>query len=229
LPWRKQERAGPLAFSPDGKSFAAAGDSSVRVWEVAKLGPREDRKARGAAPAAALEATVTSRKAAYPLELGGKSAEEFARGVRADTLPPSPSVDLVVTFRNASANELTLYLDGSFESYLIGDGAMNHPEIPRQTGVNRGEVRMRPCVVLAPGGKQSLPLTTLDSFTTRDSGNGQQSFWLSPGEYTLYVKYHTQVDPAPEGWLKYEEGESGPGFGTIRAAPIRLKVVAEKK
>lgn len=210
---------GSLAFSPDGKSFAAAWDKSVTVWEMAHLVTGE--KGKGQRAAVPLEATVTSRKAAYTLDLGGKTPEEFARTVRASTLPPSPKIDLVVTLRNTSDKNMIVDPDGHFDAYLVGDGAMNHPDLPRQTGVVRGEGIIEPeKIVLAPGGSYSLPLTTLSY------DYGRQSYWLQPGEYTLYVSYCTGVNPAPEGWTKLEDGS---GIGTLRAAPIRLKVVAEKK
>jgi hypothetical protein len=216
---RRARWEGPFAISPDARFIAAGLDESVTVWEMAHLRSREKGKGRRAVMP--LEATVSSRKAAYTLDLGGKTPEEFARTVRASTLPPSPKIDLVVTLRNTSDKNLIVDPDGHFDAYLIGDGAMNHPDLPRQTGVVRGEEIIEPeKIVLAPGGSYSLPLTTLSY------RYGRQSYWLQPGEYTLYVSYCTGVNPAPEGWTKLDDGT---GIGTLRAAPIRLKVVAEKK
>jgi hypothetical protein len=221
---RPQERwwDGPLALSSDGKFLAAGLLGSVKVWEIATLGSRNEWKSRSAAPACPLEATVTSKKAAYSLDLGGKTPEEFARTIRESTPPGSPLVDLVVTLRNTSDKKVSLDPKGEFDAYLIGDGAMNHPEMPYQTAIIGGAVPEPKKIVLAPGESHALSLTSLYF------GHGRQSYWLLPGQYTLYVSYHTGIDPAPEGWSKAEEGP-GPGYGTLRAAPIRLKVVAEKK
>jgi hypothetical protein len=55
-----------------------------------------------------------------------------------------------------------------------------------------------------------------------DHGHSRQCYWLLPGEYTLHVSYATRVIPPPDGWHET-------GYGTLDAAPLRLKVVAAKK
>jgi WD40 repeat protein len=219
LPKRK-EFVQSLAISPDGKFLAVGLDNSVEEWEVAVLA-RAERPKPGRDSALPLEARVISRKGTYPLALGGKTAEEFARQFEmGKPLPASPEVDLILTLRNTSDKKLTLDPKGEFDSYLVGAGALNHPELPYQTGIARGFSPEPKKVTLAPGESYSVPIRSLDR------GHSQQSYWLLPGEYTLHVSYHTSVTPAPEGWLK---GEDGTGYGTLRAAPVRLKVVAEAK
>jgi hypothetical protein len=199
------------------------------VWRVADLAGQQERRPEPP-PAPPLEATLTSRKATYTLDLGGKSVEEFAGQLEpGKPLPPSPEVDLVLTLRNTSNVEVTVDLKGSFQTYLVGEGALNHPELPYQTGfgiaptsIGSGydpppETKRR----LAPGESCSIPLRSLDQ------GHDQQSYWLLPGEYTLHVAFHTSVNPPLQGWSKDEE--TGTGYGTLRPAPLRLKVVAGTK
>ena len=45
---------------------------------------------------------------------------------------------------------------------------------------------------------------------------------MLPGDYTLYVRYYTQVSPALEGWYTQEDGLWA---GFLQTAPLRLKVV----
>jgi WD40 repeat protein len=218
---KRKQSVHALAFSPDGKSLAVGLEKAVEVWEVADLaragkpGPAHD-------PAPPLEAKVAFRKGTYPLALGGKTAEDFARQFDVEKpLPASPEVDLILTVRNTSNKKLTLDPKGEFESYLVGAGALNHPELPYQTGIGRGGFSQEPKqITLAPGESYSVPIKSLDH------GHDQQAYWLLPGEYTLHVSYHTRVTPAPEGWNK---GVDGTGYGTLRAAPLRLKVVAATK
>jgi WD40 repeat protein len=216
---RKAEVHG-LAFSPDGKSLAVGQTKAVEVWGVAGLARAErPRLGRGPPP---LEAKLHSRKGAYTLNLGGKTAEDFAEqfGV-GKSLPASPEVDLVLTLRNTSDKKIMVTPGGVVESYLVGKGAVNHPELPYQTGfVSSGGLPAEPeKITLAPGESYSVPIVSLNR------GHDQQSYWLLPGEYTLHLSYHTSVKPAPEGWLK---GDDGTGYGTLDAAPLRLKVVAAK-
>jgi WD40 repeat protein len=221
---KQKEAVRALAFSPDGKSLAVGRETSVELWEVAALA-----RAKKASPShtsvSPLEAKVISQKKTYTLALGGKTAEDFARQFNVEKpLPASPEVDLVLSLRNTSDEVVTLDPRGQFDAYLVGAGALNHPEEEYQTGLTRagdGALSSEPKkITLAPGESHSVPITSLDF------GHCQQSYWLLPGEYTLHVSYHTRVKPAPEGWYK---GDDGTGYGTLRAAPLRVKVVAETK
>jgi hypothetical protein len=219
---KRKESVHALAFSPDGKSLAVGLEGSAEVWEIVALS-RADRPRPGRELMPPLEAKVVSRRENYSLALGGKTAEEFAGQFDPEKpLPASPEVDLILSLRNTSDQKLTLDPEGAVESYLVGEGALNHPELPHQTGVffGGGHAPEPKKITLAPGESYSVSIRSLDH------GHCQQSYWLLPGEYTLHVSYHTGMTPAPEGWHK---GEDGTGYGTVRAAPLRLRVVAETK
>jgi hypothetical protein len=84
-----------LALSPDGKTLAVAmNDSgrrySVAVWEIAKLSPAWKGEVKRDPPPVPLEAKLISKKDVYPLSLGGKTPEDFARQIGRGNLPPAP-------------------------------------------------------------------------------------------------------------------------------------------
>jgi WD40 repeat protein len=203
-----------LTFSPDGKSLAVGREKAIEVWKVDALA--RDLIGRPS-PASSLEARIVSRKETYTLDLGGKTSEEFARQFnREKPLPPAPEVDLVLTLRNTTDKELTFESNASINLHLVGDGALNHPELPSPPAFPP----LRKHVTLAPGETYSVPIKSLDQ------GDSQRSYWLVPGEYTLHVSYSTIVKPVPEG---SREIANGWGYSTVRAAPLRLKVVAPTK
>jgi WD40 repeat protein len=217
----RPEPVNALAFSPDGNLLAVGLEKSAEVWAVTALPAAEPGPGRDSAPP--LEATVISRKCAYTLAQDGKTAEDFAREFEVEkSLPASPKVDLILSLRNTSDKDVTLDPVGQLESYILGEGALNHPELPCQTGVfsDGGHAPEPKKITLAPGERYSVPIKSLER------EHSQQSYWLLPGEYTLHVSYHTGVRPAPEGWHK---GEDGTGYGTLQAAPLRLRVVAKTK
>jgi WD40 repeat protein len=214
-----------LAFSPDGKSLAMGVqdsrlESSSEVWDVSSLSSAGRPKANDDPPSP-LEAKVVSRKETYTLALGGKTAEEFAKEFRINQkLPAPPEVDLLLTLRNTSDKTLTLDPEISLEFYLVGPGAVNHPELPYQVQFSPRTGDEPKKITLTPGATHSIPIKSLDQ------GNDAQSYWLLPGEYTLHLRFNVHVTPAPEGWEKWEDGT---GYGTMSSAPLRIKVLAETK
>ena len=210
----RDNRVTALAFSPDGQSLAVGASAFAAVWDLATLAQPD--KPRPPPPAPSVEATVVSRNDSHQLDLNGKSVRAYATHFEVGKeLPPSPAVDLMFVIRNTSSSPIQLEAKGQFFCYLVGDGAVNHPGLPYQTGF--GERPPPPKMIsLAPGESHAVPLTHLD----HDYHQG--SFWLLPGEYTLHVSYLTRVDPAPNGWSVLDDGS---GCGFVRAAPLRLKVV----
>jgi WD40 repeat protein len=218
-----------LRFSPTGKLLVTAHNDSVEIWNtepfidpakrVSNSKPPtiqvKNPKAKSAPPSITLEAKVSSRKDAYILNLGGKTATEFARqiDVRGGTgLPPTPTVDLVLTLRNTGNKSLTLLSrEVTIRVYLVGDGAMNHPEMPYQTFLS-----MQEGATLAPGATLSAPIKSLECDLDR------RSYWLLPGEYTLIVSGHVALQPSPGAEFKVTDF-----FGW--SLPLRVKVIAQKK
>jgi hypothetical protein len=209
-----------LAISPDAKSLGVAIEGSeyrfyLTAWEIAKLSP--GRKMEVEPQSVPLEATLTSQKETYTLDLNGKTPEEFAKQVRGWPLPPAPKVDLVLTLRNKGTKTLTFHRDVLLSLHLTGEGAMNHPMYSYQTAGLGDEPKK---VTLAPGKTYEIPIQSLD----RD--HGERSYWLLPGEYMLHADCHVTVAPAPDG---DDKPSGGLVFVNIKAPPLRVKIVAEKR
>jgi hypothetical protein len=202
-------------FSPNGKFLAVAEERSVAVWDVDKLVHAARRTVKRDPPPLPLEATLISRQDAYTLDLGGKTPEEFARQINVLkdwNLPPAPKVDLVLTLRNIGRKELTFTPKFmTIDPCLVGDGAMNHPLTPYGDFFNLKGLGQ---VTLTPGATYSVPVKSL----IRE--NDRRSYWLLPGEYSVHARCHLGVDPAPAGSNRWV---------TLRAPPLRVKVVAAKK
>jgi WD40 repeat protein len=214
-------RVETLAFSPVAQTLAMSRenrksrDTSIALWDVDALCRTNLDVAKPPLPPAPLEATLSSRKTCYALALGGKSACEIAKQIRVGSMPPAPQVDLVLTVRNESAEKMTIWPDTGYDFYVCGDGAINHPETPYQSGYIPGD---RPKdIVLAPGDSYSLPIKSLDL------GHDRRSYWVLPGEYSVFVHCSVMVIPEARG----ARADVDPWFAHLRTSPLRVKVVAE--
>jgi hypothetical protein len=168
-----------------------------------------------------LEARLTSRKDDYTLDLGGKTAEEFAREVCKEPnygkLPPSPKVDLVLTLLNTGTEVVRFDpADIHVSAYLVGDGAMNHPLEEYQTGYIGREKHE---TTLAPGELYTLPVKSLDFDHCR------QSYWLLPGVYTLHASASVFASPAPKEVNKLPREY---GHWDLDVPPLQVKVVKKE-
>jgi hypothetical protein len=196
-----------LAFSPEANFLAAGGSGGCWAWSVTDLLEKGLPPRREVAEGT-LEARVTSRKSEYKFDLGGQSAEEFAGQILRDRLPPAPAVDLVLTLKNTGNKTLVLDPEITIDTYLIGEAAMNHPEESYQSGLELKEPKY---IRLAPGQTHSFAIDSLDH------GHCNRSYWLRPGEYTLYVT----------GWA-VDRGKDKSVFLHLRVPPVCLKVVDDE-
>jgi RNA polymerase sigma factor (sigma-70 family) len=178
-----------------------------------------------------LEARLVAKRDSYVLDLGGKTPEEFRKGIE-NVYPATPAVDLELEFRNSGDKEFTFVVGGSYPDIplllkLEGPGAVN-VTLPAQNAPGARGLFTK--VTLAPGKTHTLPITSL--MTKRLGREGTASYWLEPGDYTLIATYKTAVSPAPAGSKDGAEllGQGFPGFGqvTVVTAPVKLKVTQEK-
>jgi WD40 repeat protein len=219
--WSESETRVPaLAFSRDGKSLALAkngrSSSQIQVWDVADL-LRQRRPEAQPRPATGLEAKLVSRKESYPLELGGKTPLEFARQFRVyQKRPALPAVDFVLLLKNTGKTPILLDPEGTLDFYLVGDGAVNHPELLRQTGFRLPGPEPRK-ISLAPGESHAIPLRSLDG------GDDRESWWLLPGEYTLHVSYQARFQRALDGGSKEEAWENADLESSLRVKVVKKR------
>jgi hypothetical protein len=172
-------------------------------------------------PGVPLEATVKVNKAAYTLDLGGKTPEEFRKMIKkrleAGERIPAPAVDLVLIVRNTSDKDVDLRVSGDFVQVrleLRGPGVLN----VRPVQAFDSDIRLGRRSILQPGKSFDFPITSL---THGFRGMSDFTYWSAPGGYTLTVSLHTEILPAPKG---AREGEQGFGRVTLTAPPVKLRV-----
>jgi hypothetical protein len=200
------------------------------VLAVAGTGWTQDQakpegKGRTEPPGVRLEAKLIASKDTHVLDLGGKTPEQF-RQLLKGPLPPAPTVELELEFRNSGDKDLKFLVGGTNPDVplllkLEGPGAVNLV-LPALASAMVSQPPQQ--VTLAPGKTHKLTIKTL--MTNRVGREGSASYWTEPGDYTLIATYHTAVSPVPEG-----AKDNGQGFGrvTVISAPIKLKVVDPAK
>jgi hypothetical protein len=216
------EKRGVMGFAPDGATLALWDGKAVQLEDITTVlsagkkgpGPANDP------PEAALKAELIARRDTYVLDIGGLKPAEFIEEMPHQGFD-EPQVDLLLKFTNTGKQPIKI--DPRFglrppTLHLIGPGALNLPDEPRQTGLETdgGNEPAKP-LELAAGASHTLPITRL---------LGDDSvFWIVPGEYRVHATWGTSVSPAPKG---SRLGEEGYGSVWVRCAPITLKVLAPK-
>jgi hypothetical protein len=186
----------------------------LQAWADA---PKAADRGKSDPPGAAVEAVLTSKKASYPLDLGGKTAEEVRKMIDSGDYPPPPTVDLALELKNTGDKDVQIRMGGTttiIDLDLQGPGAVTVPIKGRITN----KLAIAPMTVTLERGKsQTIPITSL-SFGFKGSHN---AYWLAPGKYTLTAGYKTTVSPAPAAATSADEGF---GAVTIISAPLTITV-----
>jgi hypothetical protein len=182
-------------------------------------------KAKSEPPGAVVEAKLVAKKDTYPLDLGGKTAEDYRKQLKeaenGGPNPPAPKLDLVLEFTNTSDKEVQIQLGGTRNVITLdlkGPGAetivMKNRPMPKFLIASK-------TVTLAPGKSESVPVASL-AFGLRNLTHA--AYWTAAGEYTLAASYQTALAPAPK-----DAKDQGNGFGAVllTTAPIKLKVEAK--
>lgn len=166
-----------------------------------------------------LELTIEGT-AKYTLDLGGKTAEEFAKAVKGERVPPAPKVDLKLVVKNTSKEEIQVWTGGdpvTVSLALTGKGALS----AKPNLAFTQEFRLPKAVKVEAGKAVELPLKSL---TGGFRGASEFSYWTQPGEYELVAALATAVSPAPKG-----AEDAGDGFGRVRVASKAFKITVEEK
>jgi RNA polymerase sigma-70 factor (ECF subfamily) len=176
-----------------------------------------------------LELKLVAKKETYTLGLGGQPAKEFVELLKAPlgsvVRPEPPTVELIAELRNNGKESLKFASPGNdrgwFSLYLKGPGAVNGI-VYRGTPPRRGIYPSRNMVQIGPGSTQKFTITSLGEFRTDPSVQLHASYWTEPGEYTVTVALHTDVEPAPRGARDHFAQV------TVTSNPVKVKVVAPK-
>jgi hypothetical protein len=173
-------------------------------------------------PDGALELRLLARKDTYPLDLQGKTPQQFRKfleeiaadarkGKQRDDVPAAPAVDIVLDLRNTSDHEVEVWLGGDDTTLTLelkGPGAASTPYVVYVTADLRGSRPFK----LPPGGHISRVIRTLeDGFR----GTGHRWFWTEAGDYTLTATCELGSPSLKKG--------AGP---VLTSAPLPLKVTA---
>lgn len=166
-----------------------------------------------------LEVTIEGT-AKYPLDLGGKTADEFEASLKEEKVPAPPRVELKLVIKNTSKEDIQVWTSGdpvTVDLTLTGKGAAK--VAPKFATTN--EFRLPKAVTVEAGKTVEMPLTSL---ACGFRNIGQFHYWTKPGEYELVATLNTGVSPAPKGSI-----DGGKGFGQVRVASKPLKITIEEK
>jgi hypothetical protein len=172
-----------------------------------------------------IKATLVAKKAKYPLDLGGKTSEEFQKELKdaAKTgrgFPAAPAVDLALELKNTTDKDITVWIGGTpttLNLKLEGKGA----ESVVATRIFPRIYMLPKSVTLAAGKTHTIPIKNLQ-YGIR--GMQYRAYWTRPGEYKLTASYRTAINPAPK-----DAQDAGKGFGivTLTSKPVKIKVEAK--
>jgi hypothetical protein len=209
-----------MALSPDGAVIADWDGKAVHLEEtVAILAAGKKAPLPANDPSdVTLKAELIARRDTYVLDIGGLKPAEFI-----EEMPhlgfDAPQVDLVLKFTNTGKQPIKIAPVGLRPPglHLVGAGALNLPDEPRQTGLAAGGDDEPKPLELAAGASHTLPVTQLMGV--------DNVYWIVPGEYRMHADWCTYVSPAPKG---SREGEDGYGRVWLRCAPVTLKILPPK-
>jgi hypothetical protein len=166
-----------------------------------------------------------SGKTTYPLDLGGKTPEQFKKQIEdagddASKLPKRPEVDLKLVIKNTGDKPVTVWTKGDpvvVTLKLKGDGAV----AAKPQGIFTTDFRMPEGVEIAPGKTAEIPLKELAGGFR---GQSEFAYWTKPGEYEFWVTLKTGVTPPPPG----SKDRDGAGEVTLTSAAVKIKVEEKK-
>ncbi len=179
--------------------------------------PKPADKGKTDPPGVPVQATLTSNKASYKLDLGGKTADDVRKMVEAGAYPPAPAVDLSLELKNTGSRDLLIRMGGTtnvIDLDLQGPDALT---VELKGRITPKFIIAPKTITLEPGKSQTVSISSL-AFGFKGLHN---AYWLAPGKYTLTASYKTTVSPAPAAATPADEGF---GAVTITSAPLTISV-----
>ncbi len=216
-----------LESLPDGKPAKAKPLSySCEFTRGERPAPKDAQESGSTDPKGLmLTARLIAKGKSYPLDLDGKTPEQFRKLLeeaksKGGPLPAPPVVDLVLELRYTGTygTELNVCLGkgdigpvNGLTLDLKGPGALS------ASFANARGARVSPTIVkLVAGRTHKVPLGKLEVYDGRTT---QSCYWTQPGEYTLVVSCGV-VEGGEKGFWK--------PAGKVTSAPITLKVGGPK-
>jgi hypothetical protein len=155
---------------------------------VARMAPAEKVMKSQAAELDQFPVKTSREQLTYPLNMGGRTPEEFRRALRAGRttgkLPPPPVVNLALELRNRGERAVRLdNWDAALQLDLRGPGAMTVPV----RAAHVPPLEQQP-VTLRPGESLLVPVRSL---IYGPPGDVRYVYWTEPGDYQLRIRYET--------------------------------------
>jgi RNA polymerase sigma factor (sigma-70 family) len=179
-------------------------------------------------PGTPLELRLRAVKDTYPLNLGGRTADQFRRQLRAaargdrEHLEP-PAVELTVELVNTGTKDLEVWIGGDIVQAHLDLAGPDAVTCTLDT-VSDSDVRPPRAIPLQAGQSHRLKLTSL---VHGCRGRAFGSYWLATGKYTLTARLSTGVSPVPTG-AQLAELDKRFGHVEVTSNPLQLTVVAGK-
>jgi hypothetical protein len=171
-----------------------------------------------------LELKLVSRKDTYPLDLGGRSADEFRKllkdGAGNEKLPPPPRVQMEAQLTNVGGEDLKVWVSGDPTEMTLEFAGQGIVTIQARKYFGDEPIPPRE-VKLAPGEKYPFPISSL---THGYRGVAKQSYWLEAGDIRIAAAFKTGVSPAPKGARVLRDN-----FGLVTVTSPHLDLTIEEK
>jgi len=204
------------------------------ILPVSEAQARNNKDARKEEAREPIEARLVLKKDKYVLDMGGKTADDYKKAVKAgtDQNPPqlsAPQVEMELELRNTSEKEVKLAVGGTrtFLGFdLEGPGALTYKSDHPHLRWSHFALVAPQVVAIAPGKTHTLPIKSLSSLEVLIPGGralihgGEQAFWTAAGEYTLTVRFHTATNPAPRQQVK--DGDPFDGDDPMPGGGVRI-------
>ncbi|MGE3803128.1 MAG: RNA polymerase sigma factor [Gemmataceae bacterium] len=169
------------------------------------------------------EIRLIANQSRYEVNLGGQSPKDFRTFLETTDgpKPPPAAIDMVLEIKNTSDKPARFWSGGDpvrIDWKLTGPDAVSIASDRDFTA----DFRLQRATELKPGETYRFELKSL---AAGFRGQGQYSYWLSPGTYQLAATLHTALAPKLEG-----SQDAGDGFGraTLTTEPVALTVIAGK-
>jgi hypothetical protein len=171
-----------------------------------------------------LELTIKGETTKYPLDLGGKTADEFTKMLAEvkegkARAPKPPELKLTLVVKNTSDKAIKVWNKGDpvvLDLELKGKGAVS---VAPQLAFT-ADFRLPQAIDLDAGKTLEIPLSAL-VYGFRNAS--KYAYWTQPGEYELIATWKTGVAPAPKGAMDND------GFGVVWVSSPAFKITVEEK
>jgi hypothetical protein len=159
-------------------------------------------------------AKLVAKKTTFKLDLGGRTAKQYADDVKAGKVP-ALAVEMELVITNQTRSDIRVRTHGAVPKLTL---TLKGPGVVAAPPERRSPPRVT-YVVVKPGQKVSISIPTLSSYPDGGLSQNVHHFWTEPGEYTLSASFNTSIDRETGKLAKAKRP-----YPTLTAAAIKIKV-----